>query len=238
MYNTAHMKKYVSTTFILFVFYFLMSAFWSIASADTSNDACVVSPTAAVSSTPTPTPTQWPKPQLTIDKFIRDPRVKDNAYVNNLSYNDYRFSPGEDIIFKIVIRNTGSVPVHNVKITDTIPQVTNMLILSGEVREGMREITKDWGTVGPNEVREWYFRVRVKPASEIKDDVECEDPNAINRAKVTGDAMPVQEDTSSFCVKKSVAAASTQPETGVHLIYVVGALGSIATIAASVKKFV
>src|SRR3989344_1075302 len=119
--------------------------------------------------------------QIVVDKLIRDPRSKGETYVDNLLLSDYKFSPGEDIIFKIVVKNTGNTTVNNVTAYDVVPGVTNYMLLSGESRNTIREVNKSFGSLSPDESREWFIRVRVKGANEIPAGVVCGDPHAINR---------------------------------------------------------
>ena len=230
MYNPAigeknqNMKKLICYTIVLALWFLTLPFVSSTVSAD---EGCGAYGTNCDESS-----------KLIIDKYIRDPRAKNDAYVDNLSYDDYRFSPGEDIIFKIVVKNTGTNILNNVKIKDIIPTVTNMIILSGEIRSEMREITKDWGSVGPNETREWYFRVRVRPVGEIGNNVVCASPDGINRAVVSADGVGDEEDTSSFCVEKNIQGASSQPDTGAPLVILFSILGSVAAAGSVVRKFV
>lgn len=175
---------------------------------------------------------------LVIDKYIRDPRVSGDVYVDNLTYNDYRFAPGEDVVFKVVVKNVGDKTIHNVRISDTIPDVTYFLMLSGDTNPDMREITKDWGSVAPNEIREWYFRVRVKPASQIGDTVVCGSPYAINRAVVRGDDVSDSYDSASFCVEKTVLGVTTHPSTGAELVLIGSALATLTGIGIVGRKFI
>jgi len=179
--------------------------------------------------------------ELRIDKTIYDPRGN-GQYVDSLLYDDYRFSPGEDIIFKVVVENKSENTLHNVTITDTIPPVTNMLILSGEERPEIREITKDWGSVEPGGIREWFFRLRVTSAEALSDDVVCEGVDAVNYAVVSADNVPEHEDSSSFCVKRPAPSEreeiDMQPETGASVMSVSLILSGIASTGFVLRKII
>ncbi|MBI4129745.1 DUF11 domain-containing protein [Candidatus Roizmanbacteria bacterium] len=153
---------------------------------------------------------------IVVDKFIRDPRQKGDVYVDNLTVSDYRFSPNEDIIFKIVIKNTGTEAVENVSADDVLPQLTDLVTPTGDIRD-FRDASRTFGTLEPGESKEWFLRVRVKAADAVPGGTVCGDPNAINRVTVHAKDMPDAQDTSSFCIQKTVLGAVAQPEAGTPL---------------------
>jgi uncharacterized repeat protein (TIGR01451 family) len=168
--------------------------------------------------------------QIVVDKMIKDPRSKGDVYVDNLILSDYVFSPGEDMIFKITVKNTGNKTVDNVKVFDTVPTVNNYVLLSGDSRESIRELTRDLGSLSADETKTWFIRMRVKPAGELPAGTTCGDPHAINRVQVSADTMPNTYDASSFCVQKTVLGVTTQPEAGSELILISAGLMALAGI--------
>ncbi|MBI4136514.1 DUF11 domain-containing protein [Candidatus Roizmanbacteria bacterium] len=174
--------------------------------------------------------------QIVVDKLIRDPRSKGEVYVDNLLLSDYTFSPGEDIIFKIVIKNTGNKTIDNVKAYDTIPPVANYVLLSGEPRETIRELNRDLGSLGAGESKTWFIRMRVKPASQVPDGTVCGDPQAINRVRVSANDMPDSFDTSSFCVQKTVMGVTSQPEAGSETLIIAAGLVTLAGVGLIGKR--
>lgn len=174
--------------------------------------------------------------QIVVDKQIRDPRSKGEVYVDNLLLSDYKFSPGEDIIFKITVKNTGTKTIDAVTIYDTIPTVANYVLLSGEPRESIRELTRDLGSLGAGESKTWFIRMRVKPSSQIPEGTVCGDPNAINRVRVSAQNMPDSHDTSSFCVQKTVMGVTTQPEAGSETLIIAAGLVALAGVGLIGKR--
>lgn len=177
-----------------------------------------------------------PSSKIVVDKQIRDPRSKGDTYVDNLTLADYKFAPGEDVIFKITIKNTGNQDIDNVEGVDTIPQLTDTLLLSGSTRTDIRELTRRFGTLKAGETRTWFIRVRVKNADSIPSGTVCGDPKAINRVTVHAKDMPDSSDTSSFCIQKSVLGATKQPESGSELYIVAAGLMALAGIGFAGQK--
>jgi len=174
---------------------------------------------------------------IVVDKTIRDPREKGDVYVDNLLLSDYQFAPGEDVIFKITIKNTGNNAVDNVTLVDTLPVLTDYLLLSGEVRD-MRSIEKSFGTLQSGESKYWYLRVRVKGSSVLPAGIVCGDPNAINRVVVHASNMPDTSDTSSFCIEKKVLGVTIQPKAGAELYVLVAAFVALSGVGLFGSKLV
>jgi uncharacterized repeat protein (TIGR01451 family) len=178
-----------------------------------------------------------PASVLVVDKTIRDPRAKGDVYVDNLTLADYKFAPGEDVIFKITIKNTSDKSVENVEGIDTLPLLNDVLLASGDTRSTIRQITKTVGTLGAGETKTWYIRSRVKGATEIPNGTVCGDPKAINRVVVRSKDMPDTSDTSSFCIQRSVLGATKQPEAGSEMVILAGGLLSLAAIGFFGNKY-
>lgn len=57
---------------------------------------------------------------FSLDKQIQKP-TKGGEFVNNLGANDEKFAPGQTVIFRIIIENTGSKTIENISVVDTLP---------------------------------------------------------------------------------------------------------------------
>lgn len=178
-----------------------------------------------------------PASVIVVDKFIRDPRQKGDVYVDNLLLADYKFHASEDVIFKIVIKNTGTNAIENVSAEDILPLLTDLVTATGEVRD-VREASRSIGTMEPDETQEWFLRVRVKGAEQIPAGTVCGDPNAINRVTVHAKDMPDTNDTSSFCIEKKVLGVVKQPEAGAEVILLASAFASMAGAGLIGKKLI
>jgi len=164
--------------------------------------------------------------RIVLDKLIRDPSKKGEVFVDNLTLSDYHFSPGEEVIFKIIVKNTGNATLSKVDVVDTIPQLTDYVLESGAVRENIREITKTFENFKPDQSEEFLLRVKVAPAEKIPEKVFCGQPSALNRVIARAEGQPEEEDTSAFCIEKKVLGAVEQPAAGTQVwIFALGFLG-------------
>lgn len=59
--------------------------------------------------------------KVQIDKEVFDPQQK--KFVDNMGLNDYKFSPGEEVTFKIKVKNVGDDNLPLINVIDTLPSM-------------------------------------------------------------------------------------------------------------------
>ena len=153
-----------------------------------------------------------PSGQILIDKKVKDPASED--YVDNLGVNDYRFAPGEEIYFKITVKNNGETTFEKVAVKDILPPYV-------EYVSGPTEI--EYGNLGPDESREFEILARVVSAEGLPNDqgLYC----VINRAEVIADDQ-TDRDAAQLCIEKKVLGITTHPTVGTNIwVLVLGFLG-------------
>lgn len=148
-----------------------------------------------------------PGGQILIDKKIKDPARED--YKDNLGVGDYKFSPGEEIHFKITVKNNGETTFEKVKVKDILPPYVEFVSGTTEV---------EYEDIKADEAREFGLKVKVVPADRLPHDqgLYC----LINKVEVVADDQ-IGEDTVQFCLEKKVLGAEVQPEAGAN-IFVLG----------------
>lgn len=154
-----------------------------------------------------------PAGQILIDKQVKDPFQKGDVFVENLGVSDYHFSPGEEIIFKIKVKNTGNTTFSKVEVKDILPQYVDFVLGSGDVNKDIRQITFTHGELKPDEVWEFNFTARVFSANEVPDTqaVFC----LINKAQAEANGQ-YDEDTAQVCLEKKVLGV--QPPAGADIL--------------------
>src|SRR5690349_15661422 len=60
-----------------------------------------------------------PTKEISIEKFVEVPGSSD--FVNNLSADDSKFNAGDVVTFKLVVKNPSDATLHNVTVTDQVP---------------------------------------------------------------------------------------------------------------------
>lgn len=139
--------------------------------------------------------------QLQINKEVFDPQNK--KFVDNLGLNDHRFAPGEEITFKLQIKNTGDNTLSKVTVSDILPSLVELS--SGELSFELKDLT-----VGKTEERE--FKAKVVAADKFPNDknLVC----VVNLAEAKSDSEK-DRDTAQVCLeKKAGVPAKALPPTG------------------------
>jgi uncharacterized repeat protein (TIGR01451 family) len=126
--------------------------------------------------------------QLQLDKKIWDPQKE--TFIDNLGITSYKFSPNEEITFRIIVKNIGEEAIEKVNFQDTLP---SSLVLS----DG--ELEKEFDHLDPGGEKEIIIKARVALAEQLPQNqqVICQ----LNSAKAWSE-LESDEDTSQFCVQK------------------------------------
>lgn len=149
-----------------------------------------------------------PEGQILIDKKIHNPEAEKGAldeFVDNLGPQDYHFSPGEEIYFEIMVKNTGETSFEKARVTDTLPPYLELVSGSLEV---------EYQELKPDESRKFGIRVKVVSADRLPNDkgLYC----VINKVEMVADDQ-TDEDTAQICIEKKVFGVKVQPEAGADL---------------------
>jgi len=138
--------------------------------------------------------------ELRLDKWVWDPDTA--QWVNDLGIHDYKFGPGEEITFKVRVKNEGDETLGKIDVRDYLPSYVNHL--SGDLSYEIHNLD-------PDESVEREIRVEVVPAEEIPDDDTsiC----VVNTAEAWGEGEK-DKDTAQVCIEKKVLGVKALPPTG------------------------
>jgi len=151
--------------------------------------------------------------ELQIDKEVRDPDT--GNWVDNLGLTSHRFFNGDEVVFRLRIKNTGDERFSKVEVSDTLP--SHLELVSGDLNFEISDLDP-----GEEEIRE--IKTRVKNVSE--DEVVCE----VNAAEVEANSEH-DRDTSQVCMGKKVLGVTTLPSTGAAETGAMLGFGLISTLA-------
>ena len=141
--------------------------------------------------------------ELQINKEILDPRYT-YTYRDNLYITDYQFKTGENVEFKLTVKNVGDDTLTNVKVDDSLP---SFLFFTGETEH---EFTID--QLNPGDSKEFIVKSRVVSEFQLEADRIC----GVNTAEVWADNDEHDKDSSNLCATKKVLGVTKLPETGVN----------------------
>jgi uncharacterized repeat protein (TIGR01451 family) len=155
--------------------------------------------------------------QLQIDKEIWNPDTE--KFVDNLGLNDRKFYPGDEIVFRLKIKNVGDETFGQVEVRDYLPNILNLE--NGDIAFDLHDLK-------PGDVREVEIKTKVVDGNEFPDNktLICE----VNTAEAwSGDEK--DKDTARFCVTKQVLGVTELPKTGPEYLLISLLFSSFAGIA-------
>ena len=155
-------------------------------------------------------------------KKVKDPSA--NSFVDNLGVNDYKFAPGEEIIFQIKVKNNGKIDFENVKIADYLPSYVELV--SGQTEINFQDLK-------PDETRDFEIKVKVVTADKLpsQQGLYC----LVNKAEVVADNQKA-EDTTQACIESKVLGAAVQPKAGVNLLVLGSSFLGLSSLGFLLKK--
>jgi uncharacterized repeat protein (TIGR01451 family) len=133
---------------------------------------------------------------LQINKLVWDP--ESHAFVDNLSAARHRFLPGEEVIFRIRVKNTGDATFGQVNVDDTMPSFLR--------RIGGENLNFHLADLRPGEERE--VEIKAEVTHEVSVD-QCD----VNMVVARADDQEAK-DAAQICVTKKVAEVKVLPKTG------------------------
>lgn len=145
--------------------------------------------------------------KLVLDKKVLHPTTsntkggKTEQFVDNLGINDPKYKPDQTIRFQLVVTNTGSKALTNIKVEDTMPQYVLSVTGEGKFDTNTKIYSQTIDKLDANASRTIIITAKIAPATELPEDqgITC----LINHAEATT-INDSTEDNSQFCVEKPV----------------------------------
>jgi uncharacterized repeat protein (TIGR01451 family) len=144
-------------------------------------------------------------PQFEINKTVQNPASK--AYVDNLSVNDPKFAPTQEVLFKITVKNTSQEKLTNIVIKDIFPEVVDFSGGIGDYDAKSKTLTIKLDKLDSNEVRDFYVQAKVLPKDKLTngDNIVC----SINQSSITA-LDKTSQDNAQFCIEKGMTPQTTK----------------------------
>lgn len=136
--------------------------------------------------------------RLQIDKEVFNPQ--ESKFVDNLGLNDHKFAPGDEITFRLKVKNVGDVKFDSVSVTDSLPSLLELT--SGSTSFTISNLT-------PGDTRESEIKAKVAASGNFPGDktIVC----IINTAEVNSGGEK-DRDTAQVCLeRKTVGPAPGAP---------------------------
>lgn len=179
-----------------------------------------------------------PSQSILIEKMVGIAKLTKGGtveYVNNLSPSDPRFSPGQQVAFKLKIKNTSTVKLTNVVVKDFVPNNIEPMTGPGTYDTNTRTITFNAGDLDPDQEKIFYLTMQVNAQNKLPANLGlfC----VVNKAQVTGDNNIFDDSSSQLCIEKQVNNVTTTPKAGPTSIILFGQFAILGLGIALKKRF-
>ena len=169
--------------------------------------------------------TQPPSYSISINKMVGLPGTSNDAssyqYYDNLGVTNPRFSPGQYVFFKVIVKNTSATTLGGMTVKDYVPVYLTPIEGPGTFDSTSRTLSWDGGFFDVNQEKTFYLKMQVDQQNILPSDkgLFC----IINRAQATSNTTS-GEDSIQLCIEKQVAALPKVPSAGpeMGLILVAG----------------
>ena len=158
-----------------------------------------------------------PSEDILVDKYVgkvvstTKGGVANLEYVDNLSASDPRFAPNQEVSFKIKVKNISNVKLYNVEVKDFVPSYVEPLEGPGTYDVATRTVTFNAGDFNVDETKEYFIKMKILTIGQLPSDKGLFCLN--NKVRATG-GKSADEDTSQFCVEKTVTGVTNVPTAG------------------------
>jgi len=139
---------------------------------------------------------------FSIEKLVQKPGKGGGNYINNLSVNDPRYTPSQQVKFQIIVKNTGDQVISNLKVVDTFPQFLSFVSGPGNFNNNNKTLTFNVVNLNPGQTVKYNVVGKVSDANLMPTDqgTVC----LINQATGTDNNGMANSTSSQFCVEKQV----------------------------------
>lgn len=168
--------------------------------------------------------------ELYIDKKVCDPtqskcnleELEKAFFVDNLGLTQYTFAPGEGIIFRLTIKNTGHEKFDKVHVRDVLPEFVEFVSGPGSYNSTLREVTFDIDNLDPDQTVEKEIVAKVVTADKLPANKYC----VVNYAEVKNENES-DKDTAQVCIEKKILGVVEIPVTGPENWIILSALSTL-----------
>lgn len=145
---------------------------------------------------------------LTINKQVRNENT--GNFVENLSASDPTFSPGSDVLYRLIIKNTSGETFDPVHVKDVLPGYLTFVSGPGTYDSSTRTLTFDLKELYAGETRTVEIMARVADVGNFDGKsfvcvTNYAEVSALNR---------FDNDTTQICLQNNVLGATTLPVAG------------------------
>jgi uncharacterized repeat protein (TIGR01451 family) len=146
---------------------------------------------------------------FTINKLVQVPGKGNGQYVDNLSINDPKYSPSENVNYEVIVTNTGSQTIPTINVTDAFPQFITFVAGVGNYNQNANTLTFTIANLDPGKSVTYILTAKTADENKLPNNqgITC----AVNQIKGVDSNGNVDSDSSQVCILKNVLSATTPP---------------------------
>lgn len=141
--------------------------------------------------------------KFNLEKFVQK-NNKGGEFVENLTANDSKFSAGANVVFKLVVSNTGASKIDSITITDTLPQYLTYVSGVGTYDSNSKKLTFTLNNIEPGNKVEHLIATKIVEDKFLPSDQStvC----VINQVNAQESNGATASDSSQVCITKAITA--------------------------------
>ena len=146
---------------------------------------------------------------FTINKMVQVPGKGGGQYVDNLSINDPKYFPSQNVNYQVVITNTGSQTIPTINVTDTFPLYITFVSGVGNYNQSNNTLNFNVTNLEAGKSVTYVLVAKTADNNTL--------PNAqgitcvINQINATDNNGDLNSDSSQLCIQKNVLGATPMP---------------------------
>lgn len=152
--------------------------------------------------------------EFTINKMVQVPNTKGVTFVENLTINDAKYTPGSVATFKVVITNSGKEKITRARVTDKFPQFLSFVSGAGTWDANAKTLTFDVNNLEAGKSQEFLITAKVSDDAALPQNQTnvC----VTNQVNAIEDDGATASDSSSLCIVRTVITTTPTPTPMVH----------------------
>lgn len=174
-----------------------------------------------------------PTGNISIDKKVQNPST--GEYMESISANVVTFSPGDEVKFRIEVKNTSTTDLSNIKVEDKLPDFIDFVSGQGQFNSSNKTLSWTIDNLKAGEFQLFFITGKIQKNKTLQDlGLTC----LTNFAKAQ-QGQQVAQDNSIFCVQtKILGVAEELPKTGPEnvVLIITASLGLFAMSAYFLNK--
>lgn len=146
---------------------------------------------------------------FTINKMVQVPGKGGGQYVDNLSINDPKYSPSQNVNYEIIVTNTSSQTIPTINVTDTFPQFITFVSGAGNYNQSNNTLNFTVSNLDAGKSVTYVLTAKTADENTLPNmqGITC----VINQVSATDTNGDLNSDSSQLCIQKNVLGATPPP---------------------------